>query len=132
MRLCDRPALFRADRTNSDAATGGRLFSKAAIAGLSLLSTIASVATAVAADVLTQRGSNERTGAYVDTTINQQLVADRGRWGVVGKLPIHGSIYAQPLFVENLQIPDLGPRNVVLVASALNNVAAFDAGSLTP
>src|SRR5262249_32945424 len=81
----------------------------------------------VAAEVLTQRGGNERTGVYLDSKINQQLVTDHNRWDLLGTLPITGTIYAQPLYVENLAFPGGGSHNVVLVASALNVVKAFDA-----
>jgi hypothetical protein len=72
-----------------------------------------------AAEVLTQRGGIERTGAYLDTKITQQLVADHGRWGLVGTLPIQGTVYAQPLYVENLRVPGARSGNAVFVASAL-------------
>jgi hypothetical protein len=97
---------------------------------LMLLGLVLNDTKVIAADVLTQRGSIERTGTYIDSKIDQQLVADHDRWGLVGTLPIQGTVYAQPLYVENLAMPGGGSRNVVFVASALNVVSAFDAGTL--
>jgi outer membrane protein assembly factor BamB len=42
-------------------------------------------------------------------------------------LPVDGLIFAQPLYVPNLQIPGLGTHNVIYVAMQHNSVYAFDA-----
>jgi hypothetical protein len=104
----------------------GRLLCLLAFVWLSLGAT-----KVVAAEVLTQRGNNERTGTYTDNVIDQQLVSDPNRWGSLPSLQILGTVYAQPLYAENVVIPGLGQHNVVLLASALNVLSAYDARTLS-
>ncbi len=95
---------------------------------------IASIGAAVhgaAADVLTQRYNVERTGTTVAPGLNQAAAADP-RWGELGRLPVNGVIYAQPLVVEHLAIPGTAPRDVVFAATGSNGLYAFDARSLQP
>src|SRR5262245_36245017 len=80
-----------------------------------------------AADVLTERNNNERTGAVEDTAFDAAAFASG--WGKLGELPVDGRVYAQPLYVEGVQTPS-GMRNVVYVATAANRVYAFDARTL--
>ncbi len=84
------------------------------------------------ADVLTQRYNNERTGSVSQSSINQSSVSDP-RWGFIGKLAVTGTVYAQPLVVQDFDFPgSSGARDAVFVATAQNLVYAFDAHSLAP
>jgi hypothetical protein len=84
------------------------------------------------ADVLTQRYNLERTGSTIQPGLNQSTVQDP-RWGLLGKLEVRGTVYAQPLVVENIQIPGApSPRDLVYVATAQNRVYAFDAHTRAP
>ena len=83
-----------------------------------------------AQDVLTERYNNARTGAT-----SQPLNSDTFRrgWHKLGELSVSGRVYAQPLFVEGLQMSAGGPhRNVVFIATEQNSVYAYDADSLSP
>jgi hypothetical protein len=84
------------------------------------------------ADVLTQRYNQERTGSVSQPGLNQSMFQD-ARWGLVGKLNVQGTVYAQPLVVENLQSP-AAPRgaDVVFIATAQNRIYSFDANTLVP
>jgi hypothetical protein len=81
------------------------------------------------ADVLTERNGNARDGTYSVPGFNQDMVRDP-RWGYRGFLSVSGTVYAQPLYVEGLSVsgsPQV--RNVLIVATAKNDVYAFDAVS---
>jgi outer membrane protein assembly factor BamB len=81
-------------------------------------------------DVLTERGNNRRTGAYVQPGLNQAIF-ERG-WGEIDPgLSVTGTVYAQPLVVSRLTMKaDRHEHDVVFVATAQNHVYAFDAHSL--
>ena len=86
----------------------------------------------VLADVLTQRYNQERTGSALQPGLNQSTVQDP-KWGLIGRLDVQGTVYAQPLVVENLQFPTArNGRDVVFVATAQNRVYAFNANTLAP
>lgn len=80
-----------------------------------------------ASDVLTERNNNERTGAVEDAVFNPATF--RAGWGKRGEMAVTGRVYAQPLYVEGVATPS-GRRNLVYVATASNQVSAFDAVSL--
>jgi len=52
-----------------------------------------------------------------------------GIFGKLGLFPVDGQIFAQPLYVSGLPIPNQGTRNVLFVATQHNSVYAFDADS---
>ena len=79
--------------------------------------------------VLTQHNDNSRTGWN-----NQEVLLNTGnvRAGSFGKIfsrTVDDEIYAQPLVVLNVNIPSVGVKNVVYVATTNNTVYAFDADS---
>jgi hypothetical protein len=81
-------------------------------------------------EVLTQRYDNGRTGSIFNAGLNQATVRDP-RWGLLGGLPVQGTVYAQPLYVHQLPVLPTGQlHDVVLVATAQNSVTAFDARTL--
>lgn len=77
--------------------------------------------------VLTQHNDNSRTGAnlqeYVLTTSNVNVQ----QFAKLFTCPVKGHIYAQPLYVSNINIANKGTHNVVYVATMHNMVYAFDA-----
>src|SRR6202035_1980594 len=78
-------------------------------------------------DVLTNRYNNARTGANLnETRLNQTNVNVNG-FGKIFARGVDGQIYAQPLIVSDLEIPELGKRSIVIVATTRNMVYAFDA-----
>jgi hypothetical protein len=81
-------------------------------------------------EVLTQRYDNGRTGSTFNAGLNQATVRDP-RWSLLGRLPVQGTVYAQPLYVQQLPVPGTAQlHDVVLVATAQNSVTAFDARTL--
>jgi hypothetical protein len=86
--------------------------------------------TASAQNVLTERYDNARTGANLsETQLNPSTVAS-GAFGRIGNYTVDGSVYAQPLYVQNVAIPGVGTRNMLYVVTMENVVYAFNADSV--
>src|SRR4051812_43883486 len=78
-------------------------------------------------DVLTQRYDIARTGANVrETSLNPKNVSS-GSFGKLFEREVDGDIYAQPLIKTGVNVPGIGVRNVVYVATVNNSLYAFDA-----
>jgi hypothetical protein len=79
--------------------------------------------------VFTQRYDNCRTGQNIqEVSLTPSSVVD-GEFGKLFALPVDGQVYAQPLYVENVSIPNHGVHNMVYVATENDSVFAFDADS---
>jgi len=84
-------------------------------------------APALLAQVLTSQYDNARTGANLhEITLTPSNVNSR-EFGKVFTLHVDGDVYAQPLYVPNLDIPGKGKHNVLYVATERDSVYAFDA-----
>jgi len=83
---------------------------------------------AQAAQPVLQRGYNEGvSGANLaETTLNTTNVTP-STFGLVFMLPVDDAVFAQPLYVPNVAIPNLGTHNVVYVATMSDTLYAFDA-----
>jgi hypothetical protein len=83
--------------------------------------------------VLTQHNDTSRTGQNLQETILNTSTVNVANFGKLFSLPVTGNIFAQPLYVPALTIGG-ATHNVVYVATAENNVYAFDAdsGNATP
>jgi outer membrane protein assembly factor BamB len=83
--------------------------------------------------VLTHHNDLSRTGANL---AEDQLTPDvvRSSFGYLFSLPVDGFIYAQPLYVADLNLgPPVGTRDVLFVSTEHDSVYAFDAnGAGTP
>jgi len=82
--------------------------------------------------VLTNRNNNARTGDYFDTFLNPSTVnaGTLKSFGKLATLQLRGQVYAQPLYVRGLTLPDGTVHNVVYAATQENFVYAFDTKSL--
>ena len=83
---------------------------------------------AQAAQPVLQRGYDAGvSGATLaETTLNTSNVTP-STFGLVLKLAVDDSIFAQPLYMPNIAIPNHGTRNVVYVATMSDTLYAFDA-----
>ncbi|BCL77709.1 hypothetical protein ccbrp13_01740 [Ktedonobacteria bacterium brp13] len=77
--------------------------------------------------VLTQHNDNSRTGANLREVQLNTFNVNSQRFGKLFERQVDGHIYAQPLYVGNVIIPNKGIHNVVYVATMHNSVYAFDA-----
>ncbi len=86
------------------------------------------------AQVTTYHYNNARTGATLNETALTTSNVNVNTFGKLFSLPVDGQIYAQPLYIPGVVIPQQGTHNVLYVATQNNSVYAYDAdsGSQTP
>src|SRR5438270_430273 len=103
--------------------SGSLLMNYCAISILAL----ATFASAGFAQVTTSQYDNFRTGANLhERTLTPQNVNAR-QFGKLGAFQVDGPVYAQPLFIPNVEIPGKGAHDVLYVATEHDSVYAFDA-----
>ena len=83
------------------------------------------------ANVLTANYDRYRTNSNPAETILTPGTVRLTTFGKISTFPVDGQIYAQPLYVGNVQIPDHGTKDVVYVATMKNTVYAIDADAAT-
>src|SRR5262245_40280943 len=83
-------------------------------------------------NILTANGNNDRTNANLQEVRLSPATVSPSTFGKVGVLPVDGQVYAQPLYVSGLLMPDGRTHNVVFLSSMHNSVYAFDADEMSP
>ena len=77
--------------------------------------------------VTTQHNDIARTGANLTETLLTTTNVNVSQFGKLFERAVDDEIYGQPLYVNSLDMPGLGVRNVVYVATNNDSVYAFDA-----
>ena len=79
------------------------------------------------AQIATSQYDNSRTGATLTEKILTPQNVNAARFGKLGAFGTDGVVYAQPLFIPSVEIPNQGPHDVLFVVTEHDSVYAFDA-----
>jgi hypothetical protein len=99
-----------------------------------LVASVARNSSALATDVLTNRGDNARTGLNSNETILTPAKVASPAFGLLSNNQVDGQVYAQPLYVSGQRITVNGRSivaNVLYVATEHDSLYAFDADTGT-
>jgi hypothetical protein len=78
-------------------------------------------------NVLTWHNDNARTGQNLHETILTPANVNSQSFGRLAVLNVDGKVDAQPLYVQNVAIPNQGIHNILYVATEHGSLYAFDA-----
>lgn len=80
-------------------------------------------------NILTNRYDSARTAANMNETVLNTTNVNVNQFGKLYTFPVDGAVYAQPLYMSNVAIPNKGTHNILYVATMNDKVYAFDAAT---
>ena len=80
-------------------------------------------------NVVTQHNDFGRTGWYNKETVLNKKNVSQSTFGKIFTRKVDEQMYAQPLIVSNVNIPNFGLHNIVYLSTVNNTVYAYDADS---
>jgi outer membrane protein assembly factor BamB len=104
---------------------------RAASVAIAALSGLVAAGAHAQVNITTQHNNNQRTGANLSETILTPSNVNSSQFGKLFSVSLDGQVYAWPLYMSKLAIPNQGTHNVVYVATMNNSVYALDADSGT-
>jgi hypothetical protein len=81
-------------------------------------------------DVPTYHYENMRMGQNINEKQLSVALVNSATFGKLGSLMVDGLVDGQPLYLSNVAIPNVGPRNVLYAVTEHGSVFAFDADSV--
>ena len=84
------------------------------------------------AGVFTQHNDAARTGQNLNESVLTTKKVSSSSFGKLFSYPVDGQVYAQPLYVPNVSIPNQGVHNVLYVVTENDSLYAFDADGKAP
>ncbi len=115
-------------RPHSTTTCTDRILQKSWREKLALIATasLALTGSALAVNITTQHGDNNRSGLNASETVLTTANVNQNSFGKLFSKAVDGDIYAQPLYMQGVSIGG-GTHNVVYIATANNTLYAFDA-----
>jgi hypothetical protein len=91
--------------------------------------TVNPVVAASAIDVVTYHYDNLRTGQNVNEVALTLSNVNQMKFGKLGEFVVDGKVDAQPLYLSNVPMPNVGTKSVLYVVTENGSVFAFDANN---
>jgi hypothetical protein len=106
---------------------GKQNYREGLIGGLFVFGALAPAALCAPANVLTWHNDGARSGVNPNEIVLAPTNVNQTDFGKLFEISVDGQVFAQPLYVSGVAIPDKGTHNVVYIATEHDSVYACDA-----